>query len=95
MFRNALAARQPPTRDANAEIAIVSKSTQETTGTAQRHRGRKMKIEWGSTNSNYVCSLILVKDVRTLTTECRCGNEWEIDEFLKAYLMMMGQREEE
>jgi len=56
----------------------------------------KMQIEWGSQIRNYVLHPYkLVKDVRT-TYES--GNtdavlNGEIDGFLKAYLMMMGQKE--
>jgi peptide chain release factor 2 len=56
----------------------------------------KMKIEWGSQIRNYVMHPYkLVKDVRTGT---ETGNvdavmDGEIDEFLKAYLMMMGQKD--
>ena len=57
----------------------------------------KMKIEWGSQIRNYVMQPYkLVKDVRT---GCETSNvegvmNGEIDIFLKAYLMMMGQKEE-
>ena len=57
----------------------------------------KMKIEWGSQIRNYVMHPYkLVKDVRT---GHETGNvddvmDGEIDEFLKAYLMMMGQKDE-
>ena len=57
----------------------------------------KMKIEWGSQIRNYVMQPYkLVKDVRT---GCETSNvegvmNGEIDLFLKAYLMMMGQKEE-
>ena len=57
----------------------------------------KMKIEWGSQIRNYVMQPYkLVKDVRT---GCETSNvegvmNGEIDAFLKAYLMMMGQKEE-
>ncbi|MCL8005927.1 peptide chain release factor 2 [Gelidibacter japonicus] len=57
----------------------------------------KMKIEWGSQIRNYVMHPYkLVKDVRT---GHETGNvddvmDGEIDEFLKAYLMLMGQKDE-
>ena len=56
----------------------------------------KLKIEWGSQIRNYVMHPYkLVKDVRTGT---ETGNvdavmDGDLDPFLKAYLMMMGQRE--
>ena len=56
----------------------------------------KMKIEWGSQIRNYVMHPYkMVKDVRTGTES---GNvdavmDGDLDTFLKAYLMMMGQRE--
>ncbi|MCM4159006.1 peptide chain release factor 2 [Antarcticibacterium flavum] len=58
----------------------------------------KMKIEWGSQIRNYVMHPYkLVKDVRTAA---EIGNveavmDGEIDKFLKAYLMMMGQRNDD
>ena len=58
----------------------------------------KKKIEWGSQIRNYVMHPYkLVKDVRTGT---ETGNvdgvmDGELDMFLKAYLMMMGQRTSE
>lgn len=58
----------------------------------------KMKIEWGSQIRNYVMQPYkLVKDVRTgyETSNVDGVMNGEIDGFLKAYLMMMGQQEEE
>jgi peptide chain release factor 2 len=58
----------------------------------------KMKIEWGSQIRNYVMQPYkLVKDVRTgyETSNVDGVMNGEIDEFLKSFLMMMGQREEE
>ncbi|WPR70429.1 peptide chain release factor 2 [Flavobacterium sp. NG2] len=58
----------------------------------------KMKIEWGSQIRNYVMQPYkLVKDVRTghETSNVDGVMNGDIDPFLKAYLMMMGQREEE
>lgn len=57
----------------------------------------KMKIEWGSQIRNYVMHPYkLVKDVRTQheTSNVEGVMDGDIDEFLKAYLMMMGQSEE-
>lgn len=57
----------------------------------------KMKIEWGSQIRNYVMHPYkLVKDVRTQfeTSDVDGVMDGEIDPFLKAYLMMMGQKEE-
>jgi len=58
----------------------------------------KMKIEWGSQIRNYVMHPYkLVKDVRTghETSNVEGVMDGDIDEFLKAYLMMMGQQSEE
>ncbi|MFS4455727.1 peptide chain release factor 2 [Maribacter sp. 2304DJ31-5] len=58
----------------------------------------KMKIEWGSQIRNYVMHPYkLVKDVRTAkeTGNVDAVMDGDIDLFLKGYLMMMGQKEEE
>lgn len=55
----------------------------------------KMKIEWGSQIRNYVMHPYkLVKDVRTAeeTSNVDAVMNGEINPFLKAYLMLMGQR---
>jgi len=57
----------------------------------------KMKIEWGSQIRNYVMQPHkLVKDVRTgyESSDVDGVLNGEIDEFLKSFLMMMGQKEE-
>lgn len=58
----------------------------------------KMKIEWGSQIRNYVMHPYkLVKDVRTAheTNNVDAVMNGSIDEFLKAYLMKMGQKTED
>jgi peptide chain release factor 2 len=57
-----------------------------------------MKIEWGSQIRNYVMQPYkLVKDVRTgkETSDVDGVMNGNIDAFLKAYLMMMGQQNAE
>ncbi|MGB5647971.1 peptide chain release factor 2 [Muriicola sp.] len=57
----------------------------------------KMKIEWGSQIRNYVMHPYkLVKDVRTgeETGNVDAVMDGDLDNFLKAYLMMMGQQQE-
>ena len=57
----------------------------------------KMKIEWGSQIRNYVMHPYkLIKDVRSgqETSDIDGVMNGNIDQFLKAYLMLMGQREE-
>ena len=56
----------------------------------------KMKIEWGSQIRNYVMHPYkLVKDVRSAheTGNVDAVMDGDIEPFLKAYLMMMGQQE--
>lgn len=58
----------------------------------------KMKIEWGSQIRNYVMHPYkLVKDVRTSheTGNVDAVMDGNINSFLKAYLMMMGQKQED
>ena len=58
----------------------------------------KMKIEWGSQIRNYVMQPYkLVKDVRTgqETSNVDDVMDGNINSFLKAYLMMMGQKQED
>jgi len=58
----------------------------------------KMKIEWGSQIRNYVMHPYkLVKDVRTAheTGNVDAVMDGHIDEFLKSYLMAMGQKEDD
>jgi peptide chain release factor 2 len=57
----------------------------------------KMKIEWGSQIRNYVMHPYkLVKDVRTSkeTGNVDAVMDGDLNPFLKAYLMMMGQKED-
>ncbi len=57
----------------------------------------KMKIEWGSQIRNYVMHPYkLVKDVRTgqETGNVDAVMNGDLDDFIKAYLMMMGQKDE-
>lgn len=63
----------------------------------QEIESSKMKIEWGSQIRNYVMHPYkLVKDVRTgeETGNVDAVMDGDLDRFLKAYLMMMGQKEE-
>ncbi len=63
----------------------------------QEIEASKMKIEWGSQIRNYVMHPYkLVKDVRTAqeTGNVDAVMDGDISEFLKAYLMMMGQKDE-
>ncbi len=58
----------------------------------------KMKIEWGSQIRNYVMHPYkLIKDVRTghETSDVEGVMNGDLDPFLKSFLMMMGQKEEE
>lgn len=58
----------------------------------------KMKIEWGSQIRNYVMHPYqLVKDVRTgqETSDVQSVMNGDLDEFLKAFLMLMGQKQED
>ena len=63
----------------------------------QEIESSKMKIEWGSQIRNYVMHPYkLVKDVRTAeeTGNVDAVMDGQIDKFLKAFLMMMGQKSE-
>lgn len=63
----------------------------------QEIESSKMKIEWGSQIRNYVLHPYkLVKDVRTgeETGNVDAVLDGDIDQFLKAFLMMMGQVDE-
>ncbi len=67
---------------------------------AQRENieAEKMKIEWGSQIRNYVLHPYkLIKDVRSAheTGNVDAVLDGDIEPFLKAYLMMMGQKEED
>lgn len=64
----------------------------------QEIESSKMKIEWGSQIRNYVMHPYkLVKDVRTgeETGNVDAVMDGDLDRFLKSYLMMMGQKEED
>lgn len=64
----------------------------------QEIESSKMKIEWGSQIRNYVMHPYkLVKDVRTgeETGNVDAVMDGSIDKFLKAFLMMMGQKQED
>jgi len=63
----------------------------------QEIESSKMKIEWGSQIRNYVMHPYkLVKDVRTAqeTGNVDAVMDGDINQFLKAFLMMMGQKDE-
>ncbi len=63
----------------------------------QEIESSKMKIEWGSQIRNYVMHPYkLVKDVRTAeeTGNVDAVMDGDINQFLKAFLMMMGQKAE-
>ena len=62
----------------------------------QEIESSKMKIEWGSQIRNYVLHPYkLIKDVRTSqeTGNVEAVLDGDLNSFLKAYLMMMGQKE--
>ena len=58
--------------------------------------GTKKKIEWGSQIRSYVFDDRRVKDLRTnyQTSNVQAVMDGEINEFIKAYLMMFGGGEE-
>ena len=63
----------------------------------QEIESSKMKIEWGSQIRNYVMHPYkLVKDVRTSeeTGNVDAVMDGDINKFLKAFLMMMGQKDD-
>ncbi|MDX1362963.1 peptide chain release factor 2 [Arenibacter latericius] len=64
----------------------------------QEIESSKMKIEWGSQIRNYVMHPYkLVKDVRTNEETGNVDDvmDGDIDRFLKAYLMLMGQKDDD
>ncbi|GGW26123.1 peptide chain release factor 2 [Arenibacter certesii] len=64
----------------------------------QEIESSKMKIEWGSQIRNYVMHPYkLVKDVRTGEETGNVDDvmDGDIDRFLKAYLMLMGQKDDD
>ena len=80
------------------ELADTNETLSDQTCQNQAIQASKMKIEWGSQIRNYVMHPYkLVKDVRTgeETGNVDAVMDGEINPFLKAYLMMMGQKEEQ